>query len=261
MARPEAIVVPGSEARHVRAVPVPAPQAWAIAALVAGGGLVVYVTLRIMVTMPRLGRADALRHWPVAVLGAAIVALGAAVVVSWALARRRAVTPPTAPSELSFALFSGLVSIQVVHTFEHTAQVVQLLNTSGDLDRSHGMIGRLDFETVHLVFDTGLWLALASFVVLWRGDSGWLSIAFAFQTIHQVEHVYLYWMYRAEPARYAQGGLAGIMGSGGLVGSPLARPYLHFTYNLPVMVMMVVAWWYEYRARPRVPKVSDLNAP
>jgi hypothetical protein len=49
------------------------------------------------------------------------------------------------------------------------------------------------------------------------------------------------------------------MGSGGMIGSPLARPYLHFTYNLPVMVAMVVAWWYEYRARPRAAAPADLN--
>ena len=35
--------------------------------------------------------------------------------------------------------------------------------------------------------------------------------------------------------------LAGIMGNGGLIGSPLARPYLHFTYNFLVVVPMVLA--------------------
>jgi hypothetical protein len=251
MARPAVITLPGSKAHRsrARAGTVPGPNLLAVAALVAGGGLVAYVTMRVMVTMPRLGREDALRHWPVAVLGAAIVALGAAVVVSWATARRRALATPAETSELSFTLFSGLVLIQVVHMFEHTAQVVQLMSTNGDLSRSHGMIGRLDFETVHFGFDTALWVSLAFFVVLWRGENRWLWIAFAFQTIHQVEHVYLYWMYNAEPALYAEGGLAGIMGAGGLVGSPLARPYLHFTYNLPVMVMMVLAWWQEYRSR------------
>jgi hypothetical protein len=210
-----------------------------------------------MVTMPRLGRADALRHWPVALLGAAVVALGAAVVVSWASSRRHAVAMPVEHSQLGFTLFSALVLIQIVHMFEHTTQVLQLLMTDGDLGQSHGMIGRLDFETVHFSFDTALWVALGFFVVLWRGENRWLWIAFAFQTIHQVEHVYLFWMYNAEPALYAEGGLAGIMGAGGLVGSPLARPYLHFTYNLPVMVMMVLAWWQEHRARqPSLPEPS-----
>jgi hypothetical protein len=259
MARPAAILVPGSETGRGRGFHIPAPQAWAIGALVAGGGLVVYVTLRIMVTMPRLGRADALRNWPMAVLGAAIVALVAAVVVSWATGRRRAVAMPVPHSQLSFTLFSALVLIQVLHMIEHTAQVMELMSTNGDLARSHGIVGRLDFETVHFVFDTSLWLALAFFVVLWRGDNIWLWIAFAFQSVHQVEHLYLFWLYHAHPALYAQGGLSGIMGSGGMIGSPLARPYLHFSYNLPVMVAMVVAWWYEYRARPQGVAPADLN--
>jgi len=249
MARPGLITVPGAEPPSVRAVRLPGPHPWALVALVAGGGLVAYIAVRVMVTMPRLGRADALRHWPVAVLGAAVVALGAAVVVSWAGARRRAVAVPGVHRQLSYTLFTALVLIQLVHMFEHTTQVVQLLMTDGDLSQSRGMIGRLDFETVHFLFDTTLWLSLGAFLVLWRGDNRWLWIAFAFATIHEVEHVYLFWMYLAEPSLYTQGGLAGIMGSGGLVGSPLARPYLHFVYNLPVVIAMAVAWWQEYRAR------------
>jgi hypothetical protein len=194
-----------------------------------------------------------------AVLGAAVVALVAAAVVGWATGRRRSVAGPVPHSQLSFALFSALVLVQVLHMIEHTAQVMELMSTNGDLDRSHGIIGRLDFETVHFVFDTSLWLALAYFVVLWRGDNAWLWIAFGFQSIHQVEHLYLFWLYQAHPALYAQGGLSGIMGSGGMIGSPLARPYLHFTYNLPVMVAMVVAWWHEYRARPRADTAPDLK--
>jgi len=252
--RPALISVPGAATRAARTFRLPGPNAWAIVALVAGGGLVAYVALRVMVTIPRLGRADALRHWPVAVLGAALVALGAAVVVSWATGRRR-IAVSTSHSQLSYTLFSALVLIQVVHMFEHSTQVVQLLMTDGDLAESRGMIGRLDFETVHFLFDTSLWLALGAFLVLWRGDNGWLWIAFAFASIHEVEHVYLYWLYVAQPSLYDQGGLAGIMGSGGMVGSPLARPYLHFVYNLPVMVAMVAAWWKEYRARR--PVASD----
>lgn len=191
MVRPAVIPVPGFEARRTRALAVLLPHAWAVAALVAGGGLVAYVTLRVMVTMPRLGRDDALRHWPVAVLGAAIVALGAAVVVSWATGRRRAATDGPAHNQLSFTLFTAIVLVQIVHMFEHTTQVVQLLTTEGDLSRARGMIGRLDFETVHFSFDTTLWIALGAFLVVWRGDNRWLWIAFAFASVHEVEHVYL----------------------------------------------------------------------
>ena len=32
------------------------------------------------------------------------------------------------------------------------------------------------------------------------------------------------------------------MGNGGLIGSPVARPYLHFAYNFLVVVPMVLAF-------------------
>jgi hypothetical protein len=62
-----------------------------------------------------------------------------------------------------------------------------------------------------------------------------------------MEHVYLYFVYLADMDFYAEGGLAGILGKGGVIGSPLARPYLHFTYNLLVTVPMVLALWREGR--------------
>jgi hypothetical protein len=37
------------------------------------------------------------------------------------------------------------------------------------------------------------------------------------------------------------------MGNGGVIGSPLARPYLHFAYNFIVVVPMTMAFWDETR--------------
>ena len=62
-------------------------------------------------------------------------------------------------------------------------------------------------------------------------------------SLHQVEHIYLFTIYRTDPTFYAHGGLAGIMGLGGVLGSPLARPYLHFAYNVCVIVPLVFAFW------------------
>jgi hypothetical protein len=44
---------------------------------------------------------------------------------------------------------------------------------------------------------------------------------------------------------YAAGGFEGIMGYDGVIGSPLARPYLHFAYNFLVIVPMALAFWDE----------------
>ena len=51
---------------------------------------------------------------------------------------------------------------------------------------------------------------------------------------------------------YLSGGAAGIMGHYGLIGSPLDRPYLHYTYNFIVIVPMLIAFWDEGRYMDRM---------
>jgi hypothetical protein len=146
-----------------------------------------------------------------------------------------------------FAAFAMLVLLQVLHMGEHTMQVGQLLVHRGDLAVSHGVFGQLDFELVHFVTDTSLWVVLGLLLVIYRGRNGWLWVAFAAASLHQVEHFYLFWLYNAHEPVYAAGGFAGIMGEAGMIGSPLDRPYLHFTYNFIVVVPMVLAVWDEAR--------------
>ncbi len=144
-----------------------------------------------------------------------------------------------------YAVFVAIVLFQLLHMAEHTVQVMQLLATNGDLERSHGVFGQLDFELVHFISVTGLWLCLGFLLHLVRGGNRWLWIAFAAACLHEVEHIYLFWLYVGHRGFYEHGGFAGIMASGGLIGSPLARAYLHFAYNLLVVVSMVVALWDE----------------
>jgi hypothetical protein len=123
-------------------------------------------------------------------------------------------------------------------------QVVHVLMFGGDLSRAHGVFGQLDFETVHFVWDSTVWLGLG--VLLLRfGNNRWLWIAFAAASLHEVEHIYLFTIYRADPAFYSGGGLTGIMGLRGVIGSPLARPYLHFAYNVCVIVPLLFAFWQQ----------------
>jgi hypothetical protein len=142
-----------------------------------------------------------------------------------------------------FAIFGLITLLQVGHLGEHTTQVIQLVLTHGDLARSRGVFGRLDFELVHFVWDTMIWATTC--FLLWRfgSQNRWLWVAWIAASLHQVEHVYLFWINRTDLSFYANGGLAGILGSGGLIGSPLARPYLHFAYNVCVVIPMVIAFW------------------
>ncbi len=144
-----------------------------------------------------------------------------------------------------WAVFGVITLLQVGHMGEHTTQVTQLLLYEGDLANSHGVFGQLDFETVHFVWDSLIWLSLGILLYRFSGGNRWLWVAFAASSLHQVEHFYLFWLWNEDRFLYFHGGWAGIMGSGGLIGSPLDRPYLHFTYNFLVTVPMVLAFWHQ----------------
>lgn len=146
-----------------------------------------------------------------------------------------------------FALFMAVTLLQVMHMGEHTVQVSQLLLTDGDLARSHGVFGQLDFETVHFVWDTAVFLVIGLLVSRFAMHNRWLWICFIAASLHEVEHIYLFVVSRTDVAFYARGGFAGILGHGGVIGSPLYRPYQHFAYNFCVVVPLVVALWDQAR--------------
>jgi len=146
-----------------------------------------------------------------------------------------------------FASFGLLVILQLLHMVEHSVQVGQLVATDGSLRDSHGIFGQLDFELVHFVTDTTLWITLGLFVVIFKGRNIWLIVAFVAASFHQVEHFYLFYLNHFDNDLYLSGGVAGIMGHHGLIGSPIDRPYLHYTYNFIVFVPMLIAVWDEAR--------------
>src|SRR6184192_1136606 len=99
----------------------------------------------------------------------------------------------------------------------------------------------LDFETVHVVWDSSVWLGLA--ICLYKfSRNRWLYVAFIFASLHEVEHLYLYYIYNTDRTFYLMGGLTGVMGYQGVIGSPLYRPYLHFFYNFMVVTPMLIAF-------------------
>jgi hypothetical protein len=151
----------------------------------------------------------------------------------------------------AWALFGVIVMLQLGHLGEHSVQVLQLLLSGGQLAQSHGVFGQLDFETVHFTWDSAIWLSLCLLLRPFASGNRWLWVAFAAASLHEVEHVYLFWIYNTHPAFYAAGGFEGIMGYDGVIGSPLARPYLHFTYNFLVILPIVLAFWDETKRAQR----------
>ena len=58
---------------------------------------------------------------------------------------------------------------------------------------SHGVIGQLDFELVHFIADTTLWISLGALAIKFKGRNAWLWVAFGAAALHQVEHFYLFY--------------------------------------------------------------------
>ena len=140
-----------------------------------------------------------------------------------------------------YAFMLAFVFLQLGHLGEHTVQIIQLNLTHGNLAKSHGIFGQLDLETVHVVWDSSVWVGLA--ICLYKfSRNRWLYVAFIFASLHEVEHLYLYYVYNFDRAFYFSGGLAGVMGYGGVIGSPLYRPYLHFFYNFLVVTPLLIAF-------------------
>jgi hypothetical protein len=146
-----------------------------------------------------------------------------------------------------YAFFGALTLFQLGHMMEHSAELVQLFINHGNLAQSHGVFGILDNEVVHFYWNVGIWLGIAILLYRLGSRNPWLWVAFFAASIHMVEHIYLYWLYVFHQDFYGAGGWAGIMGRGGLLGSPLDRPYLHFVYNYLEVVPLVIAFWDQSR--------------
>jgi hypothetical protein len=197
----------------------PSPPAW-LAALTASIGSVLIAP----------------RSWPLWALALAallpwlpLVALGAA----WARERHP-----------WLALFYVLVVTQGGHVLEHLAQMVQLhlLYLSGPSAR--GVFGALDLEWVHFAWNTWVLIAI---VLLMRSfpANGWLRLTALLAGWHELEHGYILAVYVATGAV----GTPGLLGQGGVVagGLPVARPDLHFLYNLLETVPLVLAFLHQAR--------------
>ena len=147
----------------------------------------------------------------------------------------------------AFAIFGTLVLLQLGHLSEHIVQNIQLLLSHGRLAVSRGVFGQLDVETVHFYWNIGLWLATGVLLFRYGLRNVWLTMAFLAASLHSVEHIYMYWLYVTHSAAYLAGGWNGILGEGGLVGSPLARPYLHLLYNVVEVAPFLIAYYEQSR--------------
>jgi hypothetical protein len=144
------------------------------------------------------------------------------------------------------AFFFVLLIAQSVHFTEHIAQMIQihLLGLSGM--QAHGIIGMLDLEWVHFIFDAG-WVPICVYTLLfiYRKSNPWLWVLAAIVTWHALEHFVIMSVY----LRTGIVGSPGLLAHGGAIagGLPLIRPDLHFLYNLIEESLIVIAYTYQLK--------------
>jgi hypothetical protein len=142
------------------------------------------------------------------------------------------------------ALLGFLAVSQTAHLFEHVAQMIQIhvLHLSGA--NAQGIVGQLNIEWVHFIWNVLVLITLVALLPHFRANP-WLIALTPLAAWHFVEHSVMIATY----LRTGVSGTPGLLSSGGLLlgGLPIARPDLHFLYNLVETVPLLIAWLVEVR--------------
>ena len=206
--------------------------------------------------------------------------------------------PPPLDNEANVAraVEAGLRSPDDLATGISTTWVMQpgadgfpALNSVGEQIRGPaacGVLGQLDIEIVHLVWEIIGWLAILWLLTKFPKNI-WLWVALVFASIHTVEHFFISWIFFVETDAiyegavqlwgttidgrivtahpvglqeqlvtfYSAGGKNGLVGRGGYLeslffgGQPIfpTRPYLHLYYNLLVTIPFVAGFLVQVR--------------
>ena len=153
------------------------------------------------------------------------------------------------------AFFFILVVTQGAHFLEHVAQMVQihLLGLSGL--QARGILGMLDLEWVHFIWNSWVLLCAVLLVFLFRKNP-WLWVLLVISVWHEIEHVYIMSVF----LRTGHPGAPGLLASGGAIGGglPLSRPDLHFFYNLLEELVLIMAYLYQIQ---RLAMVDEILPP
>lgn len=153
------------------------------------------------------------------------------------------------------AFFFILVVTQGAHFLEHVAQMVQihLLGLSGL--QARGILGMLDIEWVHFIWNSWVLVCVVLLVFLFRKNP-WLWALLLISTWHEIEHIYIMSVF----LRTGHVGSPGLLASGGAIGGglPLSRPDLHFYYNLLEELILIIAYLYQIQ---RLPKSDEILPP
>jgi len=142
-----------------------------------------------------------------------------------------------------YAVFGGIALLQIGHLGEHIAQNVQLIASHGNVKTSLGIFGFLNLEAVHFFWNVLILVGTGFLLMRFGRRNPWLWITFFIGAFHGVEHFYLYWLYLTDYQNFVLAASPGILAKGGLISTPLARPYLHLVYNYVEIAPFLIAFW------------------
>lgn len=142
------------------------------------------------------------------------------------------------------ALFVAIVISQIFHLGEHVSQMIEIhvLGLSGA--NARGIIGALDIEWVHFIWNTWIIVGVIALLIAFPGNR-WLWVAAILSCWHEIEHLVIMLTF----LRTGLAGSPGLLSQGGMIagGLPLARPDLHFLYNLVEVIPLIGAYLAEDR--------------
>ena len=152
------------------------------------------------------------------------------------------------------ALFFVLLVGQSVHYVEHIAQMIQIHLLGFGVSQAHGIIGQLDLEWVHFLFDA-VWVPICAYtlLVIYYKSNPWLWALAVITGWHAAEHVAIMLVYLGWDSWHGSYLWTGIIGSPGLLASggaiggglPFTRPDLHFIYNSIEVALIVIAYKHQ----------------
>jgi hypothetical protein len=137
------------------------------------------------------------------------------------------------------ALLGFLALSQTAHLLEHVAQMFQIHVQHLTGASAQGIVGQLNIEWVHFIWNAFVLAALVVLLPHFRANP-WLISVTPLAAWHFVEHSVMIATY----IRTGVPGTPGLLSSGGLLfgGLPIARPDLHFLYNLVETIPLLIAW-------------------
>lgn len=140
--------------------------------------------------------------------------------------------------------FFILVVTQGGHFIEHLAQMIQMYVLGMPAMQAHGLIGTLDIEWVHFIWNS--WVLIYGIFLLYYGRKNpWLWALLVLALWHEAEHIYIIDCY----LKTGMAGNPGLLARGGALwgGLPIIRPNLHFLYTLIEESLLILGYLWARR--------------